>query len=473
MTAYLEGLLMSFRSAFSRRSTFVWFVVVWMGIATRTDTYGVSSVVRALGLTPGSYALLLHFFHSSAWDTQRLMERWWRWLTREDVLWRVNGRNVFTGDHTKTPKDARKMPAVSTLHQDSETASKPSFFRGHHWGCIALVTRVKERFFSTPLWAAIHEGLDTLGGPSEEQLPKTVRTVLMAQRAAQVMGRSAYLVLDAYFSVGPVFLTAATLLGENANPLIYILTRAKKNIVAYLPAPLKDPHTRGRQAFYGEKRKLYDLFEAWQDRFVSVTATVYGQPATVKYMTADLLWKPVEGALRFFWFETPRGRLVLMTSDPALQPLDALDMYCRRATIETLFNTLKNVVGGMAYHFWSKHLERVSRRPQKNQAAVRGSSNLTATRNTLAAIEKCVNIHLLVLGGLQLLAMRFPQQITSAAHCWMRTHPKNIPSEFIVKTALTAMLRNNDRDFAKSPMMRYIRSHQQNPNPVEEEGRAA
>ena len=474
MVAYLEELFAFLRPAFSREAAYGWFVVVWMGIATRTDAYGVSSVMRALALAPGVYVLLLHFFHSSAWNAEGLMERWWRWLAREsDVSWTVNGRNVFTGDHTKTPKDARKMPAVSTLHQDSETASKPSFFRGHHWGCIALVTHVKERFFSTPLWMAIHEGLDTLGGPSEEQQPKTVRTVTMAQRVAQVMGRSAYLVLDAYFSVGPVFLTAAALLGKDGNPLIYILTRAKKNIVAYLPAPRKAPHTRGRQALYGKKLKLYDLFERWHDRFVTATATVYGQSVTVRYLTADLLWKPVHGSLRFFWFETPRGLLVLMTSDPHLQPLDALQLYARRSTIETLFNTLKNVIGGMAYHFWSKHLERVSRRPRKNQNALRTSSNLPATLITLAAIEKCVNLHLLVLGGLQLLAMHFPQQTIHAAHCWMRTLPKSIPSEFIVKTALTAMLRNNDSDFAQSPIMRYIRLHQQNPNPVEEQRRAA
>lgn len=364
------------------------------------------------------------------------------------------------------------MPAVTTLHQDSETASKPSFFRGHHWGCIALVTRARNRFFSTPLWAAVHEGLGALGGPPEEELPKTVRTVAMAQRAARVMGQHAYLVLDAYFSVGPVFLAAAALLGKD-GPLIHILTRAKKNIVAYLPAPPKDPHTRGKQALYGEKLKLYDLFALWADRFTPARTLVYGQSATVCYLTMDLLWKPIKGYLRFFWFQTPRGQIVLMTSDLKLQPLDALEAYCRRATIETLFNTLKNVLGGMTYHFWSKYLDRVSRRPKKNQTACQKSSNLPATLQTLAAIEKHVNLHLLVLGGLQLLAMLFSQEATEAAHCWMRTLPKDIPSEFTVKTALLNLLRNNNGGFAISPIIRFIRAKQQNPNSIEKERRAA
>ena len=472
MALYLEQMIAFMRPAFSRQTTYVWFAAAWMGVATRTDAYGVSSLVRALSLAPGAYLLLLHFFHSTAWNAEGIMERWWRWLATQNVAWELNGRMVFTGDHTKTPKDARRMPAVTTLHQDSETASKPSFFRGHHWGCIALVTRAKDRFFSTPLRAAVHEGLGSLGGPSEEKLPKTVRTVAMAQRAARVMGRAAYLVLDAYFSVGPVFLAAAALRGED-SPVIHILTRAKSNIVAYLPAPPKAPHTRGKQAIYGGKLKLYHLFEHWADRFTSTTAPVYGQPVTVRHLTMDLLWKPVKGYLRFFWFETPRGRLLLITSDRNLHPLDALDAYCRRATIETLFNTLKNVLGGMAYHFWSKHLERASRRPKKNHTAKQRSSNRSATLQALAAIEKHVNLHLLVLGGLQLLAMRFPQEVIDAARCWMRTAPKDIPSEFTVKTALTNLIRNNNSGFTKSAIMRVIRDKRENPNAIEENSCAA
>ena len=472
MVTYLEEMFLFLQPAFSRRATYVWFVVAWIGIATRTDAYGVSSVVRALSLAPASYLLLLHFFHSAAWDVEGLMERWWRWVGRQNVAWALNGQIVFTGDHTKAPKDARKMPAVTTLHQDSETASKPSFFRGHHWGCIALVTCVRKRFFSTPLWAAVHEGLDTLGAIADKELPKTVRTVAMAQRAAHVMGQHAYLVLDAYFSVGPVFLAAAAVRDED-GPIIHILTRAKKNIVAYLPAPPKDPHTRGKQALYGEKLKLYNLFERWADRFTSTNTVVYGQSVTVRYLTADLLWKPVKGYLRFFWFETPRGQLVLITSDLNLQPLGALEAYCHRATIETLFNTLKNVLGGMTYHFWSKYLERTSRRPKKNQTADQKSSNLPATLQTLAAIEKYVNLHLLVLGGLQLLARRFPQEVIDTAQCWMRTVPKDIPSEFTVKTALSNLIRNNSGGFTKSAIMRFIRAKQRNPNSIEEKKRAA
>jgi hypothetical protein len=74
------------------------------------------------------------------------------------VAYRIGNRLVLIGDHTKTPNDGRKMPAVTTLHQDSETGSKPSYFRGHHWGCISLLVQACDKYFAVPLEATIQEG---------------------------------------------------------------------------------------------------------------------------------------------------------------------------------------------------------------------------------------------------------------------------------------------------------------------------
>ena len=52
MIEYLETLLRAMRPAFTRRATFVWFVVVFAGFVARHDTYGVTSIVRALALEP-------------------------------------------------------------------------------------------------------------------------------------------------------------------------------------------------------------------------------------------------------------------------------------------------------------------------------------------------------------------------------------------------------------------------------------
>lgn len=462
MLKELERFLLFMRPAFSRQATYCWFVIVFVGFILRNDTFGVSSIVRALTLTPESYLGLVHFFHSSAWNIEGLMDIWWQWLIQKDVAYHMGDRMVLLGDHTKTPKDGRKIPAVTTLHQDSETAGKPSFFRGHHWGCIAMLVQACSKYFAMPLWANVQEGLDlfTKSGDSKP-FSKTVQVVEMARQVALAMGTPAYLVLDAYFAVGPVFLAAAQKLNGMQN-FIHILTRAKKNVVAYRDPPPKKKHQRGRPREYGQKVKLINLFDSKAKcySFNKAQANIYGTNENIRYLVLDLLWRPVKSKLRFILAQTSRGRIILMTSDFNLSAVSAIQLYCRRVTIETLFDTLKNTLGGMAYHFWSQHLSPASRSPKKNKDQKQSSSNLIQTQNTLAAIEKFVNVQLLVLGMLQLIAKQFPKKVRDKAHCWLRTISSNMPSEFVTRTALANILKNNLYGFGKDWITQLIRMKQ-------------
>ena len=192
-----------------------------------------------------------------------------------------------------------------------------------------------------------------------------------------------------------------------------------------------------------------ELFDDWGERFESLETSVYGRIETVRYLAINLLWKPVKGEVRFLLVESSRGRIVLMTSDLSMDPLLAVNLYCRRVSIETMFHTLKNLLGTMQYHFWSKYLRPVSRRPARKQKSLRCSSRPEKTENTLAAIEKFVVIQLLVVGALQLLAKRFPAQLGDRARCWLRTPCGSIPSEFVTRTALCSIIRTNLLSFGK------------------------
>ncbi len=457
MLKELNGLLVFMRPAFSRRATHVWFVIAFIGFIARSDDLGVTSIVRALSLPPECYIGLLNFFRSSAWSADGLMMRWWEWLRKRDVGLRVGDRLVLAGDHTKIPKDGRKMPAVSTLHQDSETGTKPSYFRGHHWGAVAIVMQAYDKFFAAPAWAKIHEGLEGLEG-GQKNLPKTIRLVEMAQAVARGMESRAYLVLDAYFAVGPVFDAAMKELLED-EPLVHIVTRAKKNIVAYQPAPPPKKKRRGAPKKYGRKIKLMSLFDSNRKAFVfeEADALVYGNHERIRYLSLDLLWKPTKGILRFILLESSRGRMILITSDLKLTPVKAMELYCRRVSIETMFDTGKNLLSALAYHFWSKHLTPDSRRPKKKaNAAPQHTSNLEATRNTLRAIEKFVNLQMVVLGTLQLLAKRFPAEIKHKANCWLRTVSSNTPSEFVTRMALANIIKRNLATSAEDPITQII-----------------
>ena len=450
MMSYLEAQLRALRPAFTRQATFVWFVVAFAGVVTRNDVYGVSSIVRALSLAPVYYSALLHFFHSSAWTAESLFRQWERWLMTQPVVERVSGRLVILGDHTKQPKDGRRMPQVTTLHQDSETSSKPSFFRGHHWGCLSLLGQAAGKRFALPLWAEIH--------PEASPDSRATRLVHVAAGIGLRLQACIFLVLDAFFAVGPVFrATAAT------NGRLHILTRAKKNVVAYQRPPPPRPHQRGRRRVYGKKLKLFKLFDSRASEFLAVEALVYQQKETVRYLVLDLIWKPAHGILRFFLIETSRGRLILMTSDLTLDALQALSLYTARVRIESLFASVKNLLGGLAYHFWSKYLAPVSRRPTHGTHTPPLSSRPDRTRNTLAAIEKFFALHLIVLGTLQLLAASCSDAVRQHAHCWLRTPSRNVPSDFISRTALANLLHANIRSLAKNPVTQFILRKQTSP----------
>jgi hypothetical protein len=460
----LKQFLAFMKPAFSRQATYGWFVIVFVGFLVRTDRLGVSSIVRALMLAPESYTCLLHFFHSTAWTVEGLTAAWWEWLVARDVAHRLGDRLVLVGDHTKTPKDGRKMPAVTTLHQDSETSAKPSFFRGHHWGCIGMLVQACDKFFSIPLWANIQEGLGKIADAKDAKRPKTIRIVHMAQRVARAMESPACLVLDAYFSVGPVFQAAARELCAGEN-LVHILTRAKKNVVAYLPAPSPKKRQRGRPRKYGKKLKLMKLFDSTAKAYPFQTARlrVYHQQERVRYLALNLLWKPTKGMLRFILVESSRGRMILISSDLTIAPRTAIELYCRRVTIETLFDTLKNTLGAMGYHFWSQYLDPASRRPKKNDETRRRSEDIDKTRNTLVAIEKFVNVQLLVLGTLQLIAKTYPTQVKAKANCWLRTVSANTPSEFVTRIALSKIIKSKLYGFGKDWITQLIRRKQNCP----------
>jgi hypothetical protein len=325
-----------------------------------------------------------------------------------------------------------------------------------------MLVQACSKYFAIPLWANIQEGLTLFTKSGDgEPLSKTVRVVEMAKQVAWAMGTPAYLVLDAYFAVGPVFLAAAAEL-NGMQDFIHILTRAKKNVVAYHDPPKKKKHQRGRPREYGQKVKLMNLFDSKAKRytFQKAPANIYGQSENVRYLVLNLLWRPVKSKLRFILAESSRGRIILMTSDLNLNPVTAIQLYCRRVTIETLFDTLKNTLGGMAYHFWSQHLSPASRRPRKKTDQKQSSSNLIQTQNTLTAIEKFVNVQLLVVGTLQLIAKQFPQKVKNKANCWLRTVSSNTPSEFVTRTALANILKNNLYGFAKDWITQLIRQKQ-------------
>lgn len=241
MRNYLYHALTHFQPAFSRKRPYILFCALILGFLGSTEINGVSSFCRYWLVGTSDYHSFLRFFRSSAYSLDQLLLFWSSFVLAEAPLPTAqNGRAIVFGDHTFTPKDGRRMPGVVSARQQSETQTKPSYFRGHCWGAIGLCIGSFAAPFSLPLAIQLHQGFRHLGLDDEKETHKQTmgsRLVQMAVSFAYENNKPVTLLLDAFFSVATVFRQASTVWSTQLKqPFVSIIVRAKKNYVAYFPA---------------------------------------------------------------------------------------------------------------------------------------------------------------------------------------------------------------------------------------------
>jgi DDE superfamily endonuclease len=460
MLAYLYHALSTFRSVFSRHRTWIIFVMIVLGFLGATEMLGISSFCRFWGLDLNGYYRLLHFFRSTAWCLDDLVQHWVAFVLSQHVAVMMASRLVVIGDHTYVAKDGRRMPGVVTLHQDSETQSKPSYFRGHCWGAIGLLIGSLQAPFCLPLELRLHQGFAHLGPEHTPTRQWTLaeRPVAMALAMAIQHAQPMVLILDAYFAVAPVFALAASLWSiAHQVPWLTLIVRAKNNYVAYFPPPERQATTRGRPRSYGDKIALMEVFDH-RHLFTPVTCQVYGRTEEVSIAALDLIWKPTGGLIRFVFAHTRLGPLVLMCSDLQQDPIDALQLYCARVRVEVMFDVLKNLLVAFCYRFWSKHLPRHSRAPKSNET-LQGpaTSHLESVSGRWRAYEGFVMLGAMAQGLLQLLAVKYPERVWAHFDAFLRTRSRPLPSEATVRHVIARMIRDDFLTLRPHATMREIR----------------
>jgi hypothetical protein len=466
---YLYQMLTTFRHLFSRRTPWLLFCLLIIGFIITPHLEGLTALGRFWITHDADYHRLLHFFHSNAWQLQPLIAHWSGLVLSQHVAVEVEGRKVLLGDHTAVVKDARRMPGVVTLHQHSETQSKPSYFRGHYWGVLGLLTGSLQEAFCTPLEARLHQGLVHIDPELPSQVDRDTQSTRLLHMALDFVKRHgirAFLVLDAFFASAPVFALANSYWSiDLKQPFLYIVTRAKKSYVAYLIPQAPASPGLGRPRKYGDKIKLYEVFETYKAQFIEGWCQVYGHQETVSYLVLNLMWKPLKAPLRFVFAITSRGPIVLMSNDLALEPLVAISLYCARVRVETMFAMLKGLLGAFAYRFWSRYIERRSRKPKKH-ATLKAplSDHLEAVQRTWQACEGFVMLGGIALGLLQLIALKFDSHIWSTFTRFLRTRRRTLPSERTVKVVLAQELLKDFYSLKPSAMMQEIRNLARHPD---------
>lgn len=449
MWSHLDPILLGFRSCFSREASFHWFVVIVCGFIVRLDHLGISSFTRWLFMEPALYTSMVHFFRATSWRLEPLLEHWVTTVLRFYPLVEFNGRSLLIGDGTKACKEATKMPAVKSLHQDSENNGKPEFIRGHHFGVVGVLAGHAKKTLCLPLEARLHEGISNIQRSRSETPPATPVSLmawLLVEKAKQI-GRPCYAVLDAYFAVKTSFLIFARVLNESGQCWVHLITRAKTNYVAYWRASEQDHDPSSKW----EKVHLMDVFDL-AGTFHECQLNIAGRTKLIKYTFLDMLWKPVKERLRFVFIVDGTGRYILMCSDLTLHPEVIIEIYAHRWKIEVMFMALKHLIGGFCYRFWTKHFPRLERGQTLKDVELT-QTQLTRCVEAVCAIERFVNLAAIALGLLQYLSLTKPTEALCRYQGWLRTASSETPSEAVVQSVLRAEFYSNAR---KVPVHRTL-----------------
>ncbi len=282
---------------------------------------------------------------------------------------------------------------------------------------------------SAPLVSRIHEGLIFSDRDKRTLLDKPAHLFL---ETVKPLEGTALLLADAYYAGRKII-----------RPLVakghQLITRVRSNAVAYYPAPQPKERKPGRPKVYGEKIRLRDLWHTCEECFISAASPLYGEiGVTLQCYGIDLLRRPVGRLARFVLVIHPaRGRIILMSTDCSLLPLDIIAAYGYRFKIEVSFKQAVHTIGTYAYHFWMKMMTIRSRASGNQHLHRKTEQYRQLVRRKIDAYHRYAQLGCIAQGLLRHLSLNMRSTVWRHFNSRMRTmNIAQSPSEAVVAQAL-------------------------------------
>lgn len=252
-------------------------------------------------------------------------------------------------DDTPTKRYGPKVEGADIHRNPTPGPADQKYLYGHIWVTISLAVR-HPRFgpLGLPLRAMLYVRRKTMakipkwrGWTFATKLVLAARLVEWIAPIVKKAGKTLWIVVDGGYVKAP-FLKRALRAG------VTVVGRLRKDAAlrSLPPKPRRGQRRgRGRPPKYGKNRISLAKRAAHRLGWETAECTVYGETVTKLYKTFLATYPPVGGLIRVVIVEEDHDWYPFFSTDPNATPMEIIEAFADRATIEQDFHDVKEVWG--------------------------------------------------------------------------------------------------------------------------------